>query len=189
MRIIAATNRDLRRAVEEGRFRQDLFYRLNVITITLLPLRDRKEDIPLLVDRILEQLASELKRDVEGVSPDAMAILLAHDWPGNVRELRNVLERAIVVSDAPILEARHLGLNLLEGATGSEHPASLEEVERRHIGERPEADRGQRDAGRADPRHRPRDPLRQDSQVRAETRRGRGVRTRNAGALRITTPR
>ncbi len=136
VRIIAATNRDLRRAVEEGRFRQDLFYRLNVITITLVPLRDRKEDIPLLVDRFLEQLSSELKREVEGVSPEAMAILLAHAWPGNVRELRNVLERAMVVSEGPILEARHLGLTLQPGESLSAHahPASLEEIERQHIG-------------------------------------------------------
>ncbi|HTS03839.1 MAG TPA: sigma 54-interacting transcriptional regulator [Thermoanaerobaculia bacterium] len=134
VRIIAATNRDLRRAVDEGRFRQDLFYRLNVITITLVPLRDRKEDIPLLVDRFLEQLSSELKREVEGVSPEAMAILLAHTWPGNVRELRNVLERAIVVSDGPVLSARHLGLTLETGAPAPEHPASLEEIERQHIG-------------------------------------------------------
>jgi transcriptional regulator with GAF, ATPase, and Fis domain len=136
VRIIAATNRDLRRAVEEGRFRQDLFYRLNVITITLLPLRDRKEDIPLLVDRLLEQLSSELKRPAERVSPEAMAILLAHSWPGNVRELRNVLERAIVVSEGPVLEARHLGLVLQDGAGAPtpEHPASLEEVERQYIG-------------------------------------------------------
>ena len=134
VRIIAATNRDLRRAVEEGRFRQDLFYRLNVITITLVPLRDRKEDIPLLVDRFLEQLSSELKREVEGVSPEAMAILLAHTWPGNVRELRNVLERAMVVSEGPVLEARHLGLSLEPGSAAPAHPASLEEIERQHIG-------------------------------------------------------
>jgi DNA-binding NtrC family response regulator len=137
VRIIAATNRDLKRAVEEERFRQDLYYRLNVITVTLLPLRERKEDIPLLVERLLEQLGSELKRPVEGVSPEAMAILLAHAWPGNVRELRNVLERAIVVSDVPVLEARHLGLNLQEGAGSGpmpEHPASLEEIERQYIG-------------------------------------------------------
>ncbi len=133
VRIVAATNRDLRRAVEEGRFRQDLFYRLNVITITLLPLRERKEDIPLLVDRILEQLSSELKREVEGVTPEAMAILLAHTWPGNVRELRNVLERALVVSTGTLVEARHLGLTVGGGAAAPAHPASLEEVERQYI--------------------------------------------------------
>jgi DNA-binding NtrC family response regulator len=132
VRIIAATNRDLPKAVEEGRFRQDLFYRLNVIAITLPPLRDRREDIPLLVDTVLEQLGAELKRDVEGVSAEAMALLMAHSWPGNVRELRNVLERALVVSTGPVLQAGHLGLTL-RGAEMPEHPASLSEVERQHI--------------------------------------------------------
>jgi DNA-binding NtrC family response regulator len=132
VRIIAATNRDLPKAVEEGRFRQDLFYRLNVIAITLPPLRDRREDIPLLVDTVLEQLGAELKRDVEGVSAEAMALLMAHSWPGNVRELRNVLERALVVSTGSILQAGHLGLTL-RGAEMPEHPASLSEVERQHI--------------------------------------------------------
>jgi transcriptional regulator with PAS, ATPase and Fis domain len=99
VRIIAATNRDLQKAIGEGRFREDLFYRLNVITLTLAPLRDRKEDIPLLVDILLEQLAVEMKKPVEGVSPEGMALLLAHSWPGNVRELRNVLERLAAFPD------------------------------------------------------------------------------------------
>jgi two-component system response regulator AtoC len=132
VRIVAATNRDLAKGVEEGRFRQDLFYRLNVITITLPPLRDRREDIPLLVDTFLEQLGAEMKRDVEGVSAEAMALLLAHSWPGNVRELRNVLERAVVVSTGPVLQAGHLGLTL-RAEEMPEHPASLSEVERQHI--------------------------------------------------------
>jgi two-component system response regulator AtoC len=132
VRIVAATNRDLTKAVAEGRFRQDLFYRLNVITITLIPLRDRREDIPLLVDRFLEQLGVEMKREVEGVSAEAMALLMAHRWPGNVRELRNVLERAVVVSTGPVLQAGHLGLTLRTEEL-PEHPASLAEMERQHI--------------------------------------------------------
>ncbi len=132
VRIVAATNRDLTKAVAEGRFRQDLFYRLNVITTTLVPLRERREDIPLLVDRLVEQLALELKREIEGVSAEAMAVLMAHTWPGNVRELRNVLERAIVVSTSPILQAHDLGLSLRADET-PDHPASLAEVERLHI--------------------------------------------------------
>ena len=132
VRIIAATNRDLPKAVADGRFRQDLFYRLNVITLTLAPLRERKEDIPPLVDRLLEELAVELKKPVEGVSPEAMSLLLAHSWPGNVRELRNVLERGIVVSHGPLLMPSDLGLTL-RGEEIPAHPASLAEIERQHI--------------------------------------------------------
>jgi DNA-binding NtrC family response regulator len=137
VRIVAATNRDLRKAVEEGRFREDLYYRLNVIPVTLTPLRDRREDIPLLVDTIVEQLAVEMGRPIAGVSADAMAILLAHPWPGNVRELRNVLERAAVVAGGRILQPGDLGLlppSSREPAANGE-PLSLDDVERRHIAE------------------------------------------------------
>jgi two-component system, NtrC family, response regulator AtoC len=135
VRIIAATNRDLKKAVQEERFRQDLYYRLNVITITLPPLRDRREDIPILVDHFLETLGVEMKRDAEGVSAEAMALLLAHDWPGNVRELRNVLERGIVVAKEPILQVSDLGLSLSSGphAPAPAHPASLAEIEKQYI--------------------------------------------------------
>jgi DNA-binding NtrC family response regulator len=135
VRIIAATNRDLIRAVREERFRQDLYYRLNVITITLPPLRDRREDIPILVDHFLETLGVEMKREVEGVSAEAMSLLLAHDWPGNVRELRNVLERGIVVAKEPILQVSDLGLSLGSSrhAPAPAHPASLSEIEKQYI--------------------------------------------------------
>jgi two-component system, NtrC family, response regulator AtoC len=135
VRIIAATNRDLRKAVEEGRFREDLYYRLNVIPVTLPPLRDRREDIPLLVETILEQLAVEIGKPVEGVSAEAMGALMAYAWPGNVRELRNVLERAVVVAPTHILRPLDLGLSAPPGreAPGDAEPLSLEEVERRHI--------------------------------------------------------
>ncbi len=131
VRVIAATNRDLKRAVEEHAFRQDLFYRLNVISFLLPPLRERREDIPLLVDHFLERLSAELKKKVEGVSADAMERLLAHDWPGNVRELRNVLERAVVVATGPYLQPEHLGL--LSESEGGAKPSSLQEMEKRHI--------------------------------------------------------
>ncbi len=101
VRIIAATNRDLKKAVADGQFREDLFYRLNVIPILLPPLRERREDIPLLVEHFLERLSVETDRQVEGVSADALAALMRHDWPGNVRELRNVLERGMVVAKEP----------------------------------------------------------------------------------------
>ncbi len=136
VRIVAATNRDLPKAVADGSFREDLFYRLNVIPIHLPPLRDRLEDMPLLVEHFLEQLGAEMNRRVDEVASDAMGILMAHTWPGNVRELRNVLERAIVVASGHVIQASDLGLRrppcIDGGATGT--MASLEDVERHHIG-------------------------------------------------------
>jgi two-component system response regulator PilR (NtrC family) len=98
VRIVAATNVDLRRAVEEGRFREDLFYRLNVIAIQLPPLRQRKEDIPALVTHFVEKYARENEKPVTGVTPEALQALLDYDWPGNVRELENVIERGVVLT-------------------------------------------------------------------------------------------
>src|SRR5215467_493052 len=98
VRIIAATNVDLRQLVREGKFREDLFYRLNVITIDLPPLRQRREDIPLLVEFFLRKYAEENQRPVHSVSPEALRPLLNYSWPGNVRELENVIERAVVLS-------------------------------------------------------------------------------------------
>ena len=97
VRVVAATNADLGRLVEEGKFREDLYYRLCVITIGLPPLRERKADIPLLVDALVSRAARENERPVPPVTPEAMKALLDHDWPGNVRELENVLERAVVL--------------------------------------------------------------------------------------------
>lgn len=106
VRLITATNRDLGAAVEKGSFREDLYYRLNVISIRIPPLRERPEDIPLLVGHSVERLSEELGREVEGVSEEAMHILISHDWPGNVREVENAVERALVTSRGPLLEAR-----------------------------------------------------------------------------------
>src|SRR5216684_169772 len=97
VRIIAATNVELSKLMSDGRFREDLYYRLNVITVTLPPLRRRREDIPMLVSHFLEKYAEENKRKVREVTPDAMRILLDHSWPGNVRELENTIERAVVL--------------------------------------------------------------------------------------------
>jgi len=134
VRVIAATNRDLGKAVEQGHFREDLYYRLNVIPIQLPPLRDRREDIPLLVDHLLEQLCVETGRKVESVSHDAMALLMEHPWPGNVRELRNVLERAVVVASGSSIQAPDLGLlDAARGEAAAGDMATLEQVERRHI--------------------------------------------------------
>ena len=97
VRIIAATNADLNKLMAEQRFREDLFYRLNVITVSLPPLRRRREDIPLLISHFLAKYAEENKRKVREVTPDAMRILMDHTWPGNVRELENAIERAVVL--------------------------------------------------------------------------------------------
>ncbi len=96
VRIVAATNRDLQAAVGAGEFRDDLFYRLNVITIRVPPLRERMEDVPLLAEHFVERLATELKKDVVGISAGGLRVLLAYDWPGNTRELENTIERALV---------------------------------------------------------------------------------------------
>src|ERR1017187_10502769 len=98
VRIIAATNKNLAEEVQQGRFREDLFYRLNVIEIPLPPLRERREDIPLLAEHFVQRISSELDKDVGGISAAALKVLMAYDWPGNVRELENVIERAIVTS-------------------------------------------------------------------------------------------
>jgi DNA-binding NtrC family response regulator len=103
VRIIAATNVDLRQAVKEGKFREDLFYRLNVITIDLPPLRNRKEDIPALVQFFLEKFAAENGKPLPKMSPEALRPLVDHNWQGNVRELENVIERAVVLSSGPVI--------------------------------------------------------------------------------------
>jgi DNA-binding NtrC family response regulator len=134
VRIIAATNRDLRKAALEGKFREDLYYRLNVIPIVIPPLRERKEDIPLLVESFVERLAAEMKKKLDGLSAEAMTAVLAHDWPGNVRELRNVLERGAVVAQGSTIQLADLGLPARGGAPPRPGTmASLEEVERRHV--------------------------------------------------------
>ncbi|MBS1876952.1 MAG: sigma-54-dependent Fis family transcriptional regulator [Acidobacteria bacterium] len=112
VRIVAATNADLRRAVEEGKFREDLYYRLNVINLLLPPLRDRREDIPLLIDYFFEKYCRENEKFLNAngsaalrFEPDALQILIDHHWPGNVRELENVVERAVVLAGAPTVAA------------------------------------------------------------------------------------
>ncbi len=103
VRVVAATNIDLRRAVDEGRFREDLYYRLNVIALPLPPLRQRKEDIPALVQHFTDKYALENGKAVEGVAPEVMQTLLDYDWPGNVRELENVIERGVVLTTGPLI--------------------------------------------------------------------------------------
>lgn len=110
LRFIAATNRNLREAVEQGRFRQDLFYRLNVIHIQLPPLRERREDVMPLVRFFIELYNKKYKRAIDGITPQAEQMLLSYDWPGNVRELRNAIERAMILEDTSRITERNLPL-------------------------------------------------------------------------------
>jgi DNA-binding NtrC family response regulator len=138
VRVIAATHRDLATEVREGRFRDDLFYRLNVINIRIPPLRERREDVPLLAQEFLDRLSHELGREVSGISEEALRVLMDHDWPGNVRELENAVERALVTCKAGVLGAEDLaflsrpaapataGLSLPSGLT-------LQDLERQYI--------------------------------------------------------
>ena len=132
VRVIAATNRDLTEEVREGRFRRDLFYRLNVFPITLPSLRQHREDIPQLVRHLVNRLGRQLNRPIEQIPDDVLSTLQAHDWPGNVRELENVLQRAIILSRGNSLAAVDAGISPIESMTAPES-ATLTEIERRHI--------------------------------------------------------
>jgi formate hydrogenlyase transcriptional activator len=131
VRVLAATNRDLRQAVRDKTFREDLYYRLSVFPVHVPPLRERKEDIPLLVHFLVGKFVGRIGKSVEGASPATMQRLLAYPWPGNVRELENVLERAVILANGPTLE---IGADVLPGAGAADTSApSLEAVERGHI--------------------------------------------------------
>jgi two-component system, NtrC family, response regulator AtoC len=112
VRVIAATNRDLKKAVEEGTFREDLYYRLNVVPITLPPLRQRRDDIPLLVEHFIGKYNREFNRKVKGFSAGATAALYQYEWPGNVRELENVIERAVALAQGENISLRELPLDI-----------------------------------------------------------------------------
>ena len=129
-RIIAATNQDLERAVQQGRFREDLYFRLKVVPIAVPPLRQRRGDIPELVAYFIEKVNREMGTNITGVSPEAQAVLNAHDWPGNVRELENTLVRAAVLAPGPTLMPRDLALATRETTAAAYDDLSLEEVVR-----------------------------------------------------------
>ncbi len=120
VRVLAATSRDLHRAVATGAFREDLFYRLNVIRLDIPPLRERREDIPPLAEHFLERFAASYQVDVRGIAPAAMSILLAHAWPGNVRELENVVARAVVLAEKKMILPENLPPELGGGGGGGE---------------------------------------------------------------------
>src|ERR1700736_3356207 len=124
VRLVAATNRDLRAALEEGTFREDLYYRLNVVPIDIPALREHKEDIPELVTLFLSRFAKESARKITGVSPDALQILMDYHWPGNVRELQNIMERASALAAGPLLEASDIHIDSRGGKT-ADFPSSF----------------------------------------------------------------
>ena len=108
VRVIAATNKDLLEGIQAGRFREDLFYRLNVVTLNMPALKDRKQDIPLLAQHFLTMFCEKNKKEIKGVTPQAMDRMLKHDWPGNVRELMNAVERGVVLSTSEYLDEKEL---------------------------------------------------------------------------------
>ena len=132
VRILAATNRDLQKAIKENRFREDLYYRLNVISIHVPPLRERKEDIPLLVKAFIEKYCLELNKEVVKIAPSALKLLLGYDWPGNVRELENVIERALVIGSGKKIASEDLPFSRKE-IEPYEFPKSLKMMEKLHI--------------------------------------------------------
>ena len=144
VRIITATNRDLEQLVKEGKYRDDLFYRLNVVRITLPSLVERQEDIPMLVHHFLQKCAAGAAHAVRGVLPETMTLLMQYRWPGNVRELESAIERAVSLSHGPLLTPDDLPVSLrrteppsreTDGAIthSDEGCLSLEEVEKRHL--------------------------------------------------------
>jgi DNA-binding NtrC family response regulator len=131
-RLIAATNRNLESIVAHGTFREDLYYRLNVFSITLSPLRDRREDIPLLVEHFIKKHSSAMNKHVSRVSAEALELLKAHDWPGNARELQNAMERAVLVCKGQEIQASDLPFHLGNGKPLS-NSKSLSTLEAQHI--------------------------------------------------------
>jgi DNA-binding NtrC family response regulator len=134
VRFLAASNRDLEEMIQEGAFRADLYHRLNVVKITIPPLRERGEDIPLLVEHFVEQFATEYNRDVTGFDENSMNRLAAYHWPGNVRELRNVVEKHIALASEPVLVLEDVSVRSVATTAGidTDHP-TLAELERRYL--------------------------------------------------------
>ncbi|HLZ18122.1 MAG TPA: sigma-54 dependent transcriptional regulator, partial [Smithellaceae bacterium] len=141
VRVIAASNKDLKKEIREGRFREDLFYRLNVVALAVPPLRERPDDIPLLAQSFLKTFAERNARTISGFTPQAMLMLAQYTWPGNVRELMNTVERAVVLSRADLIDTGDLAFPMADQADsltpvrlpGSAEQLPLDEVERRSI--------------------------------------------------------
>jgi DNA-binding NtrC family response regulator len=131
VRVISATNKDLKKMVERGEFRKDLYYRLNVVQIDIPPLRNRKEDIPLLVDHFIRNFSEQMGKEIKGISPRAMEFLLSYNWPGNVRELEHVIQRAIVLEKGDTITDASLPPEIRE----AKEPHSLSELIKGSLGE------------------------------------------------------
>ena len=122
VQVVASTNRDLEAAVREGKFREDLFYRLSVIPIQIPPLRERKEDIPLLVEHFIQRYNTQFRKKVEQVSPDGMKLMMSYSWPGNIRELKNAIERAMILVDKDRIDVAHLPIRIADPSTTNSMP-------------------------------------------------------------------
>jgi formate hydrogenlyase transcriptional activator len=133
VRVIAATNQDLWRMVQARTFRPDLYYRLNVFPIHLPPLREREDDIPILIEHFVQKFAKRQRKSIDCIPDEVMEALKRHDWPGNLRELQNVIERAVIMTKGPVLELQTRGL--VTETIGSARTGTLEAVERAHITE------------------------------------------------------
>jgi transcriptional regulator with PAS, ATPase and Fis domain len=134
VRIIAATNKDLNELVRKGLFREDLFYRLNVLTIDIPPLRERVNDIILLTTHFLEKYSKEIDKSKQNLSPDALMVLMNYNWPGNVRELENVVQRLVLLSDENIIDVPDLpSLMRFSALSGTGFRRTLAEIEREYI--------------------------------------------------------
>jgi DNA-binding NtrC family response regulator len=130
VRVIAATNKDLNRAVKAGQFREDLYWRINVVSISIPPLRERRQDLPLLIDHLLDRFQREMQSNVKSINPEARRLMLDYAWPGNVRELENTLRRAVILSDGDTITAHDLPPRLHgeAGESGDETDARDEEL-------------------------------------------------------------
>ncbi len=126
VRVIAATNRDIEQAIKEGTFREDLYYRLNVVSVVIPPIRDRKEDIPGLIDYFIKKYGLENKKSITGISDDARDLLLRYNYPGNVRELENIIERAVVLSKKGVITAADLPISIRTAQ--QEHRSSAQDL-------------------------------------------------------------
>jgi len=138
VRVISATNRDLKEEIRSGRFREDLYFRLNVFHLNLAPLKERREDIPVLVQHFIDRFSRDAGKKLHGVSPQAMKLLADYAWPGNIRELRNTLERAVILCGTEIIDPEHLPSELAAGGGESAYlklpyGLPLREIEKEYI--------------------------------------------------------